>query len=126
MSNNNNKKIVPNQFRSSKSIIMVPNTQTLLDQALSMVGMELARLQKSSDENGGLDTFQAKSLTQYIKCIVDVQKENREHDKHNEGADDLTAEEMLQHIKKIAAAEKNTPLIMAINQALNDVNSKKL
>lgn len=77
------------------SVLLIPSVDGMLSDALSIVGVELAKLKRRSDTLTSLDTKDAKILQGYIKSLVDLSKESRERDKEDGDLEKLTDQELI-------------------------------
>lgn len=126
----NGKRIIPNELSRrgnahSGTLIVVPSTSTLIDQALGMIALEMAKLQRVSDSQGILDDKQSKTLQGYFKCLIDAQRENREQDKHGDDGANMTAMDMLKHIRTVAQSENDKKLLNALDETLSKLEPQE-
>lgn len=84
-------------------LVMKPshlNSETLLQDALSILASEITILKKQSNAGKGLDLAQARVLTGYIKSLTDILKEQRERDSDMDLAS-MTDSELLQLVETL-------------------------
>lgn len=63
-------------------VILVPSVDNLLNDTLSVIGFEIARLYKKSQGPTPLDAAEARILQGYIRSLTELSRESRERDKH--------------------------------------------
>lgn len=97
--------------------MLMPNTQSIIDEAVKTIGMEIIKLQVTSSRQNGLDEKQAKSLIGYTQCLISAQKETRDAAKHESGAD-MTSFDLLKQVKQIAQAEGNSALVKELDETI--------
>ena len=115
------KLIIPNVRRGSidgSNLVLVPTTEMLLDETLSIIGVEIAGLKSRQSRGAGLTDEDAKNLQDYVKSIINISKENRELAKLDD-YDDLSDQELIKMIRNSALKEGNKPLVKALNAAID-------
>jgi hypothetical protein len=76
-------------------VSVVPKIETLLSDALVVIGTELARFRAKVNRGVSLDVKEAKIVRDYVESIVKLSKEAREAAR-SEDLSNLTNEELLQ------------------------------
>jgi hypothetical protein len=86
--------IVPKAKVEQSNIVLMPNVQSLLSDALMVIQTEVARFSGKARKGVSLDLREARVLQGYIKALVELSKEAREREK-NSDLGDLSPEELL-------------------------------
>lgn len=107
--------IVPSNIKVSKAPALV----TLINDALSIIGSELAYYSKKTRNGATLDLKEARAVTSYMDSLLKMSKEARESQKPDQ-LEHLTDEQLLQ----IANASVNSADDIASKNSADDNASK--
>lgn len=100
-----NKKHVPTRYKIAQvSVVPEADVPTLVRDALSIIADEIYRFKKTSNSNKPLSLSESRVLQGYIKCLVDLSKEQREaHD--GQDLANISNDELLKLIDKLKKPE---------------------
>ena len=87
--------IIPQKRGEVGEVSVVPTLQGLMDDGLAIIGKELAQYRAKTARGATLDLKEARVVSQYLKAIVDLSKEDRERARSEDLAN-LTDEEIKQ------------------------------
>jgi hypothetical protein len=100
------KKIYTPQKRGTVSdIIVTPSVKHLMDDALSIISTEIMQFKSIVNKGKSLDMRQAKILQGYIKSLVELSRESREHADDKDFAN-MTDEELIKMVESLKAKQK--------------------
>ena len=69
----------PNRYKlDTSNVAVVPKIESLLSDALVVIGSELARYRAKAARGASLDTHEARAVREYVECICKLSKEARE------------------------------------------------
>jgi hypothetical protein len=103
-------KVRKKQNLPTKKILPPPDAKTLIDQSLGIILVEVGKLSAVS-ALGQLSPVQAKTLTDYIKVLVSVDRNSRMLPEIEDNSiSDLTDEELLAEAKKAIAITKKAEI----------------
>lgn len=83
------------KYAVQSSVTVVPKVETLLSDALVVIGTELARFRAKVQRGASLDLKEGRAVRDYVEAIVKLSKETRESARA-EDLSTLTNEELLQ------------------------------
>jgi hypothetical protein len=89
--------VLPKKYNQieDKDVVMVPKLESLMTDALSIIGAELAHYRSKSGRGVTLDLKEARVIQAYMDSLVKMSKEAREQARA-EDLSDLSNEELLQ------------------------------
>lgn len=94
--NDENKLLPPRRTRITQSdVVVVPTLERLVDDALSVIGSELAYYRAKTKRGANLDLKEARALQGYVEALVKLTKEAREQSRAQD-LSTLSNEELLQ------------------------------
>ncbi len=93
-----------NQVQQSE-VVVVPTIERLLEDALSIIGCELAQYKTKSKRGVTLDLKEARIVQGYVDSLTKAQKESREQARAHD-LSDLSNEELLQLATQLASTKK--------------------
>ena len=109
MSEQRPKRIIPMGkspiHRVEANIILAPDVNTLLGDALSVIASEILRFKHKSDQNKALDLAESRVLQGYIKSLTDLSRESRERENDMDLAN-ASDEELLKTVEQIRQKKK--------------------
>ena len=97
-----------NQLNSS-DLVVVPTLNSLMNDALAIVGAELSGYRNKTKRGVSLDLKEARVVTGYLDALTRASKESREQARAEDLAD-LTNEELLQLASQIATSASDLQL----------------
>ena len=89
-------------------VVVVPTLNSLMNDALSIIGSELAAYRSKTARGVTLDLKEARVIANYMDTLTRASKESREQARAEDLAD-LTNEELLQLASQIAASAPALP-----------------
>ena len=98
--------IMPDKSRQVKDPILVPALETLVTDAVSIIGSELARYRLKTSRGVSLDVKEARVVRDYVEALCKLTKEAREQARA-EDLSNLTNEELLQLASRLV--DSNSP-----------------
>ena len=98
------KRIIPKQ---PDSVDVIPSLGSLMDDALSIVGSELARYKEKSKRGITLDLKEARVIANYIDVLTKCSREAREQARADD-LSDLSNEELMQLATQLTKANPKT------------------
>ena len=93
-----------NQVQQSE-VVVIPTIERLLEDALSIIGCELAQYKSKSRRGITLDLKEARIVQGYVDSLTKAQKESREQARAHD-LSDLSNEELLQLATQLASSKK--------------------
>jgi hypothetical protein len=100
------RRIIPPKSKiEASNIVLMPNVQSLLSDALMVIQTEVARFSGKARKGISLDLREARVLQGYIKALVELSKEAREREK-NTDLSEMTPEELLELANALIEAKK--------------------
>lgn len=95
------RRIVPEKSKIEPSnIVLMPNVQSLLSDALMVIQVEVARFSGKARKGVALDLRESRVLQGYIKALVELSKEAREREK-NVDMDEMSPEQLKELVDEL-------------------------
>lgn len=95
-----------------KDVVVVPTLNSLMNDALSIIGAELAQYRSKTSRGVTLDLREARVIANYMDTLTRASKESREQARAEDLAD-LSNEELLQLASQIALNTQEKKAISA-------------
>jgi hypothetical protein len=97
----------PNRYKlDTSNVAVVPKIESLLSDALVVIGSELARYRAKAARGASLDTHESRAVREYVECICKLSKEAREAARQQD-LSSLTNEELLQLATEMLSANNS-------------------
>jgi len=102
----NRRRIVPTRIETDNlSVTVIPSIETLMNDALSIIGSELASYKRKTKSGITLELKEARSVQGYMDTLIKLSKENREQIRA-EDLSNLSDEELKQLATKLLTESK--------------------
>ncbi len=92
----------------SPSLVSIPPVETLVSDALSIISKELVKFKTKVNTGKSLDLAEGRLLTNYIKALCDLAKEDRERSKSADFSN-LSNEEIIELLSGRPTETKSEP-----------------
>lgn len=104
--------MIPYGGSASGALILPPNTETMLNDALKIMSNEISKMSAKSNRGASLDNNEHRVLQGYVKSLVEINKELREMSKKDD-LSALTNEELVELLKALLPESEAAKLVKA-------------
>jgi hypothetical protein len=101
-------------------VIKVPAVENMLDDALTVIALELAKYKRNVHVGRSLDLKEARVLQGYVKALVELSKENRERAKDEDGSELSDVELMKEMIKSLPDSSDKKDVLKELMKAASE------